>query len=363
MASQRIGILTGGGIAPGLNRVVFGATTELKKHGNSVIGIPDGWKGMKEVKENVMNLSDLNRWQLSKLFRNGGTRLGSSRTKILEAEHAVVKAVTEKYGLDGLIAIGGDDTLGQAALLHERKILKVVGVPKTIDNDVMGTDRTFGFDSAVQEAAQFIERMSTDAESMHRVAAVELMGRGAGHITIQAAYAGGAHITLIPEHPIELPRLMTRVKEIFAARGHVIIAIAEGYDEHLLTNAEREARGTDPFGHVPKGDAAKTLLKMIKQETGLSTQEQVAGYHVRNGPPLAHDGNFAAELGAAAGLLAHEDLYGHMVALRDGKIVPVPLSDVRGGRNVHAEEYDTETMMKRDIPPGFQDEIQKLRMS
>ena len=352
--AHRIGIFTGGGIAPGLNRVIFGAAAELKKYGHDVIGIPEGWKGMLEVRRDIMRLSDMNRWELSKLFRNGGTKLGSSRTKIDEAQYPTVKQVARDYGLDGVIAIGGDDTLGQAARLHEEDILRCIGVPKTIDNDVHGTDRTFGFDSAVQEAALFIERMSTDAESMRRVAAVELMGRGAGHITIQAAYAGGAHITLIPERPIPEELLMKRIREIFNARGHVIIAIAEGY-------GQKDEGEKDSFGNVHMEGAAKTLLAAIKKKTKLPTQEQIAGYHVRNGPPLAHDGNFAAELGAAAGLLAHEELYGNMVALRDGKITAIPLSDVRGGRLVSEDEYDPDTMMKRDVPPSFIRSMRKLQ--
>lgn len=350
--TQRIGIFTGGGIAPGLNRVIFGAAAELKKHNHDVIGITDGWAGMLEVRTDVMHLSTLNRWELSRLFRNGGTKLGSSRTKIDESQYDIVRAVAKEYGLDGIIAVGGDDTLGQAAKLYQEKILNIIGVPKTIDNDVHGTDRTFGFDSAVQEAAQFIERMSTDAESMRRVAAVELMGRGAGHITIQAAYAGGAHITLIPEYPIDVPKLVQRVKEIYAARRHVIIAIAEGY-EHLQLLTPDTQKEADAFGNVPKEGAAKSLLKIIREKTGLPTQEQIAGYHVRNGPPLAHDGNFAAELGAAAGWLAHKRMYGHMVALREGRITAVPLSDVSGGRFVQEDEYDPDTMMKRDVPPAF----------
>ncbi len=358
--TQRIGIFTGGGIAPGLNRVVFGATNELQKHKHEVIGIPDGWAGMLKVRKDIMELSKMNRWELSKLFRNGGTKLGSSRTKINISQYDTVKSVAQEYGLDGVIAIGGDDTLGQAAILYKHNILKILGVPKTIDNDVHGTDRTFGFDSAVQEAALFIERMSVDAESMHRVSAVELMGRGAGHITIQAAYAGGAHITLIPEYPIDEEKLLQRVKEIYEVRGHVIIAIAEGY-EHLQPHKEAKDKEIDAFGNVRMEGAAKSLLRIIKEKAKLPTQEQIAGYHVRNGPPLAHDGNFAAELGAAAGWLAHEQMYGNMVALQKGVITAVPLSDVRGGRLVQAEEYDPETMMKRDLPPTFISEMQKMK--
>ncbi|TSC57304.1 MAG: 6-phosphofructokinase [Candidatus Peregrinibacteria bacterium Greene0416_19] len=360
--TQRIGIFTGGGIAPGINRVIFGAAAELKKKGHDVIGIPDGWAGMLEVRRDIMQLSTLNRWELSKLFRGGGTKLGSSRTKIDESQYETVRAASREYGLDGVIAVGGDDTLGQAARLYEKKILNIIGVPKTIDNDVGGTDMTFGFHSAVEEAAKFIDRMSTDAESMRRVAAVELMGRDAGHVTIQAAYAGGAHITLIPEYPIDVSRLLPRIQEIYAARRHVIIAIAEGY-EHLQPPVLDHQEEVDAFGNVRKEGAAKSLLRIIREKTGLPTQEQIAGYHVRNGPPLAHDGNFAAELGAAAGWLAHERMYGRMVALRDGSITAIPLSDVRGGRLVQEDEYDQETMMKRDLPPAFVRDMQILTNS
>ena len=355
---QRIGIFTGGGIAPGLNRVIFGATVALQKHGHGVIGLSEGWKGMLDVEKDIIYLSSMNRWELSKMLRGGGTVLGSSRTKIDEKDYETVRSVAKHYALDGVIAIGGDDTLGQAAKLYEAKILNIIGVPKTIDNDIHGTDRTFGFDSAVEEAAEFISRMSTDAESMRRVAVVEVMGRGAGHVAKEAATAGGAHITLIPECPVPEEKLLRRIEEIYRLRGHVIIAIAEGY-EHLQSEQERNGHEKDSFGNVRKEGAAKSLLRIIKEKTKLPTQEQIAGYHVRNGPPLAHDANFAAELGAAAGWLAHKRWYGQMVALRDGKITAVPLSEVRGGRNVEEDEYDPETMMKRDVPPAFIREMER----
>lgn len=349
---QTIGIFTGGGTAPGLNRVIFGATAVLQKEGHRVLGLPDGWAGVLEVPKDILELSALNRWELSSLLRGGGSALGSSRTKITPDKYPRVGATVDALGLDGLIAIGGDDTLGQAAELQRAGVIRAIGVPKTIDNDVHGTDKTFGFDTACQEAARFIDRMGVDAQTMRRAAVVEIMGRNAGHITLEAAVAGGAHITLIPEFPIQRERLLERVREVFAARRHVVIAIAEGYG-HFQTEEEKQRRDTDPFGHKKQEGAAKSLARIIKKELGIDTQEQVAGYHVRSGAPLASDGNFAHQMGGMAGWLAHVRDYGKMVSLQKGEIVAAPLENVKGGRNVTELEYDPEEMMRRDVPPAI----------
>ncbi|MBI3336012.1 ATP-dependent 6-phosphofructokinase [Candidatus Peregrinibacteria bacterium] len=341
---QTVGIFTGGGIAPGLNAVIYGAINVLAEHGHRVIGIAEGWAGMLEQKP-IVEFQSFTRDRLQSLLRKPGTILGSSRTKITPVQYDQVRKTADGYGLDSVIAIGGDDTLGQAAELHKHAVLNMIGVPKTIDNDVTDTDKTFGFETAYNEAAHHIIRMRTDAKAMKRVAGVEIMGRDAGWITLYGGYFGGADITLIPEFPIPIERIAEQVRHIYSEQQYVVIAIAEGY----IKNAGE----ADAFGHPHKEDAARTLLQIIKKETGLPTEVQVSGYSVRNGPPLASDGIFAAELGAMAGLLAHQKKYGHMVSLRGNEVTAVPLENVHGGRRVTADHYDPSTMRKWTLPPNI----------
>jgi 6-phosphofructokinase 1 len=370
---KRIGILTGGGIAPGLNPVMFGAIRQLQDHGDVAVGIEGGWAGMLAAR-NVVDFRDWTHDRVEALMYSGGTALGSSRTKIKPAEYAKVRATAAEYGIDGLITIGGDDTLGQAARLSREGIVKAIGVPKTIDNDVDGTERTFGFETAVHEANLAIRRMRVDARSMGRVAAVEIMGRDAGWITLDAGHTAGADITLIPEFPIDEAALMDRVREIYERQGHVVIAVAEGYEQPELptpvlvgaVNLQAAAAGVggtngtggngavvDAFGHKRKEDAGKRLLGRIAKATGYGTQLQITGYSVRNGDPLAQDALFSSQLGAAAGHLAHLGEYGKMVALRGGRIVSAPLEDATGGRHVTEEHYDVKTMRRHLLPPNW----------
>lgn len=350
-SKKRIGILTGGGIAPGLNSVIHGAVNQLHEHGDDVIGIEGGWAGMLAAR----NVIDFRAWTADRvraLVHDGGTELGSSRTKFKPEQYDLVRATAAEYGIDGLITIGGDDTLGQAAKLSREGIVKAIGVPKTIDNDVNGTERTFGFETAVHEAREAIRRMRVDARSMGRVAAVEIMGRDAGWITLDAGHTAGADITLIPEFPLPEEQIMQRVREVYERKGHVVIAIAEGYEqpEAGLQNGNGEVDG---FGHARKEDAAKRLLARVKKATGYGTQVQVTGYSVRNGDPLASDALFASQLGALAGELAHEGDFGKMTALRGGEIVAVPLEEATGGRHVTADHYDPTKMRRHLLPPNI----------
>lgn len=345
---QTVGIFTGGGVAPGLNAVIYGATSILQERGHRMIGIAEGWAGMLEQKP-ITEFRTFTRDRLQSLLRKPGTILGSSRTKITPAQYDQVQRTVTAYGLDSAIAVGGDDTLGQAAELYKHSILNIIGVPKTIDNDVHGTDRTFGFETAYHEAANQITRMRRDAKDMHRVAGVEVMGRDAGWITLYGGYFGGADIILIPEYPIPIDRIAAQVRRIYSEKQHVVIAIAEGY----IPSTGNE----DAFGNTLKENAARKIIESLAQETGLPTQVQVLGYSVRNGPPTASDGIFAAELGAMAGLLAHQKKYGNMVALREGNVTVVPLEEVRGERLVTDEYYDPGTMRKWDLPPNIMREI------
>ncbi len=360
---QRVGIFTGGGIAPGLNAVLSTAARALKAQGHEAVGIPEGWKGMLECRKDIIDLTAMTERQLHDLMSQGGTLLRSSRTKIKPEQYDKVRSTAAKYGLTGIIAIGGDDTLGQARELHEQGIIRANGVPKTIDNDVFGTDRTFGFETAYDRVADVVRDMRTDATSMSRVAVVEAMGRSAGWITLYGGEAGGADITLVPEFPIDEAKLMARVREVYAekaANGNsanaVVIAISEGY------YGEDESE-QDAFGHGKMRGAAQRLAATIKQLTGLGTQEQVIGYHARNGAPVAHDAVFASRLGAHAGMLSAEGIYGRMAALRNGKIVDVNLSEVAGGRFVTEDLYDPETMRMRLVPRSVQTIINGTRIA
>ncbi len=349
-SKKRIGILTGGGIAPGLNSVIHGAVSQLHESGDDAIGIEGGWAGMLS-KQRVIDFRDLTADRIRALIHTGGTDLGSSRTKFKPDQYERVRATAAEYGIDGLITIGGDDTLGQAGRLSRDGIVQAIGVPKTIDNDVHGTDRTFGFETAVHEAREALLRMRVDARSMGRVAAVEIMGRDAGWITLDAGHTAGADITLIPEFPIAETELMARIDAIYKKQGHVVIAIAEGY-EQPEGGAENANGEVDGFGHARKEDAAKRLLARVKKVTGYGTQVQVTGYSVRNGNPIASDALFASQLGAMAGHLAHEGDFGKMAALREGRIVAVPLDEATGGRHVTEDHYDPRKMGRHLLPPN-----------
>jgi len=352
---QRIGIFTGGGIAPGLNSVISSAAKKVKDAGSEVIGLPDGWAGLLTKRDDIIGLSEMSRRELNELLYRPGTILGSSRTKITPDKYEAVRRTAAEYGLDGVIAIGGDDTLTQARDLQKNGILNLVGVPKTIDNDVVGTDRTFGFETAYHICAQRIRHMRHDAESMRRVAFVELMGRKAGWITLYAGKAGAADITLLREFPIPEERLLEEIDRIYRgkngkspAQRHVVIAVAEGY-VHEGFEPQDESK-IDTFGHVKLLGAARNLSKIVEEKLKLDTQVEVVGYHARNVEPVAADSIFASELGASAGLLVNHRNYGQMVALRNGVITSVPLSEVKGGRFVPEAYYDMETMSMRDVP-------------
>lgn len=339
---ERIAILTGGGNAPGLNAVISGATQILKEDGHTVVGIPEGWNGLLVANHpKIRDLSAMNRHDLQQLLGEPGTILGSSRTRISTEQYPTVKNLAARYGLTGLIAVGGDDTLGQAREMHQAGVLPINGVPKTIDNDVANTEKTFGFDTAVNEAMVQIERMRVEAKTMNRVSVVEIMGRNAGWITLHAGFAAGADMTLIPEFPIPEDRLIAVIRECFERQGHVVIALSEGFSE---------ADERDSFGNGKKRGAAEKLAALIKQKTGYGTQEQIVGYMCRNGPPNAQDRIFAAQMGARAGMLSALGDFGNLMSMQQGRITHVPLEQMKGGRLVTEAFYDVETLSMRLLP-------------
>lgn len=325
---MRVGMLTGGGDAPGLNNVIRAAALRLWKADPNieVIGILEGWKGLVEGLSKPLKREDV-----EDIYNLGGTILGTSRTNPYKNEE-MKKKVHEnfkKMGLDALIAIGGEDTLGVANKLYKDGF-PVVGVPKTIDNDLNATDYTFGFDTAVNIAMEALDRLHTTAKSHNRVMVVEIMGRHAGWITLYSGIAGGAHIILLPEKPFTLSELIDKIKERKAkGYNYTIVAVSEGAviktegKEELIFEEVK----VDEFGHVRLGGIAKQLAKYIEEQTGLETRYVVLGHLQRGGAPSAFDRVLATRFGIAAAELVLEKDFGKMVALRGTEVVKVSLDE------------------------------------
>jgi 6-phosphofructokinase 1 len=325
----RVGLLTGGGDCPGLNAVIRAVTRRLLAGGCEVIGVLHGWRGM------VDGLFEpLGPREISGILPRGGTILGTTRTNPFKLEGAVEKVLAqfESGWLHALVAIGGEDTLGVAARLYREFEAPVVGVPKTIDNDLAATDYTFGFDTAVAIATEAIDRLHTTAESHNRVMVVEVMGRHAGWIAVHSGIAGGADVILIPEQPVtveETCRALERRHE--GGKDFSIVVVSEGYEltwesgEHRLVAGE--ARATDQFGHVTLGGVADSLGREIEERTGFETRVTVLGHVQRGGTPTARDRVLATRYGLKAADLVHERKFGRMAALHGDTIVDVSLEE------------------------------------
>ena len=333
---KRVGILTGGGDAPALNAVIRGAVTRLAADGVSTLGILEGWKGMLEKMSRALSVDDV-----SAAIREGGTMLGSSRTnpyKNPERDLPRIIANYEALGLDALIAVGGDDTLGVASKLHKEGGLNVVGVPKTIDNDLSCTDYTFGFFTSVQIAMQAMDDLVTTARSHRRVLIVECMGRHAGWITGFAGLAAGADYVLLPEEPIDLDDLCAKL-QIARKKGKLynIVAVAEGaeFGEDSVTQTAEK----DDFGHVRLGGIGELLGKLISQKTGLECRHVVLGHLQRCGAPTAYDRILGTRYGVFAAQLALEGKFGQMAALVGNEIVAAPLEAAASETKVVPKEF------------------------
>ena len=318
---MRIGILTGGGDCPGLNPVIRAVVRKALVDKHEIIGIKNGWKGLVENDTIVLNLDNT-----SGILNRGGTILGTSRTNPYKKEGDVqkVKDNFKQLKLDALIAVGGEDTLGVANKLLKEG-LNVVGVPKTIDNDLNETEYTFGFDTAVNIAMEAIDRLHTTADSHHRVLVVEIMGRHAGWIALHAGIAGGADAVLIPETPIDLNQVCQIIKKR-CARGKLfsIIAVSEGAQlkEGDIVLQKKEL---DAFGHVRLGGIGETLAKKIEEATKHETRSVVLGHLQRGGCPTAFDRVLGTRFGVKAVELVNEKKFGYMVSLKANKIVPVAI--------------------------------------
>lgn len=332
-----IGILTGGGDCPGLNPVIRAVVRKSFNENIRVIGIKNGWKGL--IENDTMEL-DLQ--AISGILPRGGTILGTSRTNPYKEEGSLKRAKDnyKKMGLDALVAVGGEDTLGVANKLCKEG-LNIVGVPKTIDNDLSATDYTFGFDTAINIATECIDRLHTTAESHHRVIVVEVMGRHAGWIATEAGIAGGADITLIPEYPIDLEEVAALLKKRHG-RGKTfsIVVVSEGA-QFKKGSAVLQEQKLDEFGHVRLGGIGDLLAREIEKLTGYETRVSVLGHIQRGGSPTAFDRVLGTRFGVKAVELVKAKKFGHMVSLRGNKIVDVPLEEaVTKLKTVDPELYE-----------------------
>jgi phosphofructokinase-like protein len=334
---MKVGVLTGGGDCPGLNAVIRAVVRKgVTVHGFEFVGYRDGWKGPLEGL--TMNLGIK---QCRGILPRGGTILGSSRTNPFKIDGGVerIKDNLATEGVDALVAIGGEDTLGVATKLADLGV-NVVGVPKTIDNDLSGTDFTFGFDTAVNIATEAIDRLHTTAESHHRVLVVEVMGRHAGWIALHAGIAGGASTVLIPEQPFDIDAVCEHVKKRFETQYAPIIVVSEGAmpkDGGDMTLISSEL---DAFGHVRLGGIGDRLAHEIEQRTGAESRAVVLGHIQRGGTPSAFDRWLATRFGLHAIDAVADGDFGTMVALRGKNIERVKLIEGTGElKLVSPDEY------------------------
>lgn len=334
----RIGILTGGGDCPGLNPVIRAVVRKALLEGYEIVGIKNGWKGLVE---NDTMILDIN--AVSGILPKGGTILGTSRTNPYKKEGDLqkVKDNFKKIGLDALVVVGGEDTLGVASKLVKDGLTNIVGVPKTIDNDLSATDYTFGFDTALNTAMECIDRLHTTAESHHRIIVVEVMGRHAGWIATEAGLAGGADVILIPEIPIDMDEVCNVIKKRHA-RGKTfsIVVVSEGA---VFKGADMvlQEKKLDAFGHVRLGGIGEDLAGRIEKITGFETRVSVLGHIQRGGSPTAFDRVLGTRLGVKAVELIKNKKFGRMVALAGIKIIDVSLEEaVKAIKTVDMELYD-----------------------
>ena len=322
----RIGLLNGGGDCPGLNAVIRAVVRRALAEGaHSVIGFRAGWAGVLADDADELTLANT-----AGILPRGGTILGTSRTNPYADGTdgtATVRRTLESRGVDALIAVGGEDTLGVALRLH-RDGVPIVGVPKTIDNDLGGTEVTFGFQTAVQIVTDAIDRLHTTAESHNRVMVVEVMGRHAGWIATHAGIAGGADAILVPERPFDIEQVVAHLRRRHArGRSFSIVVVAEGATPREGTLSVREGTATDAFGHARLGGIGVTLEGEIERRTGYETRVTILGHVQRGGTPVAFDRVLATRFGVAAVDAAAGRRFGAMVALHAGEIIEVALQD------------------------------------
>src|SRR5205085_1105821 len=320
---MRVGVLTGGGDCPGLNAVIRAVGRRVMDRGHELVGVREGWKGLVEGL-----FEPLGAREISGLLPRGGTIIGTTRTNPYKIDGGVDRVLEHfsSAGLGALVAIGGEDTLGVAARLHEEREFPVVGVPKTIDNDLSATDYTFGFDTAVSVCTEAIDRLHTTAESHNRVMVVEVMGRHTGWIAVMSGIAGGADVILIPEQPISIDEACEDIRRRYErGKDFSIVVVSEGYE----LDGASDGADVDEFGHVRLSErgVGAALASEIEKRTGFETRVTVLGHVQRGGSPTPRDRVLATRYGLKAADLVDAGKFGRMAALRGDDIVDVSLAE------------------------------------
>ncbi|MEM3395776.1 MAG: ATP-dependent 6-phosphofructokinase [Thermoplasmata archaeon] len=331
---MRIGVLTGGGDCPGLNPAIRGVVFKAAEYGDEVIGIKKGWLGMVEGLSAPLKLEDVD-----EIMGKGGTILGSTRTNPFKKEEDKKKMLDniKKMRLEALVAIGGDDTL-TAAMKLTKEGFPVVGVPKTMDNDISETDYTFGFDTSVSIAVDALEKLRDTAKSHCRVMVLEVMGRHAGWVALFTGLAGGADYILIPEEKVDLEKMYQVLKTVYARKGYGLVVVSEGIEIPGMKGAEAKADG---FGHelLKEKGVGSYIASQIEKNTGFETRYAVIGHIQRGGPPTVFDRMLALRLGVKAVEMLHEGKAGMMASLRGNQIVEVKLEDAVAKNKKVSEEW------------------------
>jgi len=333
---MKIGVLVGGGDAPGLNAALKAVVTKANEFNFEVVGIKRGWAGLLELDTQPLSTDFV-----EEIHSRGGVLLFTSRTNPFKVEGGPTQIIENmaRLKIDALITMGGEDTLGVAKRLSEMDV-PIVGVPKTIDNDLSGTDYSIGFDTAVAIATDAIDRLRTTAEAHHRIVIVEVMGRHTGWIALYAGLAGGANLTLIPEVPFSLNQVYELVKNRHASgKGYSIIVVAEGArlfkeEEQLIVESQEK----DEFGHPRLGGISRVLERLIQDNTCLEARSVILGHLQRGGSPTAFDRILAMRLATKAVELIKEGKFGHMASFHACEIVSVPLKEALGERKSVAPE-------------------------
>ncbi len=319
---MRFGVLTGGGDCPGLNAAIRAVVFRAHRGGHETLGFLDGWKGVRDGATRPLRPEDV-----ADIILRGGTILGTSRTNPFKSPSDTGKVTDslKRHGIDALVAIGGDDTLSAAQSLH-RLGGKVVGVPKTMDNDVGATDWTFGFDSAASVSMDALARLRDTAASHHRAIVLEVMGRNAGWVALATGLAGAADATLIPEEAFDEEQLMGRVRRAVALRGFALVVASEGVD---LGPRKGVAGGQDEFQHelLKERRVGEEIARRIEAATGVETRSAVIGHIQRGGPPTLFDRILATRLGAKAVDLAVDGRFGQVAVLRGAEVLGVPFEE------------------------------------
>jgi len=326
MKVKKIGILTGGGDCPGLNPAIRGAVYRALSEGIECVGILDGWKGMIEAKSVPLTLQDV-----EYIVNKGGTIVGTSRTNPYKKENGVEKCVEtlKKLQLDALIAMGGEDTLGVATKLFKEKNFPVVGVPKTMDNDLSATDFTFGFDTSVTVAVDAAERLIDTGRSHRRIMVLEVMGRHAGWVALYTGIASAADWILIPEEEVDVNKMCEHLKKVYERKKTALVVVSEGV---VLSGLKTEKEELDEFGHMilKKRGIGEQVADVIEKNTGIETRVAVIGHIQRGGSPTLFDRMLGLRVGVKSVELVLEGKFGYMVALKGNDVVPVPLEEATG---------------------------------